>query len=91
MGYALIHIFINLLILFLILLLSILFAESLIYLFKIKNTKLKSILTHIIAALLAFITSQYIPNDYKDWTKILAAAYLILAFVSLFKKNTDID
>ncbi|MGE7953182.1 hypothetical protein [Lysinibacillus xylanilyticus] len=78
MGYVLINIFI--------LLLIILFAELLMYLITIKNTKLKSILTYIVMAVIAFITSQYIPNDYKDLTKTIAAAYLILAFVSLFKK-----
>jgi len=83
LGYILINICI--------LLLIISFAESLMYLFTIKNTKLKSILSYILTALIAFITIQYIPNDYKDWTKTLAAAYLILAFISLFQKNTDID
>ncbi len=75
----------------LILLLIILFAESLMYFITIKNTKLKSILTYIVMAVTALITSKYIPNDYKEFTKILAAASLILALVSLFQKNTNID
>ncbi|MFJ8458923.1 hypothetical protein ACIQ57_07310 [Lysinibacillus xylanilyticus] len=78
MGYVLINLFI--------LLLIILFAESLMYLITIKNTKLKSILTYIVMAIIAFITSQYIPNDYKEFTKTFAKAFLILALVSLFKK-----
>lgn len=73
------------------LLLIILFAESLMYLITIKNTKLKSILTYIVMAVIAFITSQYIPNDYKEFTKTLAAASLILALVSLLRKNTDLN
>jgi len=76
------YILINIFILFLI----ILFAESLMYLITIKNTKLKSILTYIVMAVIAFITSQYIPNDYKEFTKTIATASLILALVSLFKK-----
>jgi len=83
LGYILINSFI--------LLLIILFAESLMYLITIKNTKLKSILTYIVMAVIAFITSQYIPNDYKEWTKTIAISFLIIALVSLFKKNTDID
>ncbi|MFJ8100208.1 hypothetical protein [Lysinibacillus sp. NPDC096212] len=83
MGYILINIFI--------LLLIVSFAESLMYLFKIKNTKLKSILTYIVMAVITFITSQYIPNDYKEFTKTLAIAFLIIALVSLFKKNTNIN
>ncbi|MEX3747323.1 hypothetical protein [Lysinibacillus xylanilyticus] len=83
MGYVLINIFI--------LLLIILFAESLMYLITIKNTKLKSILTYIVMAVIAFITSQYIPNDYKDFTKTIAAASLILALVSSFQKNTNFN
>ncbi|MEY9975681.1 hypothetical protein [Lysinibacillus sp. RC79] len=87
MGYVLIRIFI----LLLILLLIILFAESLMYLITIKNTKLKSILTYIVMAVIAFITSQYIPNDYKEFTKTFAKAFLLLALVSLFKKNSSFD
>ncbi|WP_427108626.1 hypothetical protein [Lysinibacillus xylanilyticus] len=79
MSYIVINLFI--------LLLIILFAESLIYLISIKNTKLKSILTYIVMAVIAFIISQYIPNDYKEFTKTLAAASLILALVSFFKKT----
>jgi len=75
----------------LILLLIILFAESLMYLITIKNTKLKSILTYIVMAVTALITSKYIPNDYKEFTKTFAKAFLILALVSLFQKNTNID
>ncbi len=59
------------------------------YLITIKNTKLKSILTYIIIAVMAFITSEYIPNDYKEFTKTFALAFLILALVSLFKKSTN--
>ncbi|MGE8036756.1 hypothetical protein [Lysinibacillus sp. NPDC093692] len=83
MGYVLINIFI--------LLLIILFAESLMYLITIKNTKLKSILTYIVMAVIAFITSLHIPNDYKGLTKTLATAYLIVTLVSLLEKNTDLD
>ncbi|WP_374965419.1 hypothetical protein [Lysinibacillus sp. RS5] len=83
MGYVLINTFI--------LLLIILFAESLMYLITIKNTKLKSILTYIVMAVIAFITSQYIPNDFKEFTKTFAKAFLILAIVSLFYKNTNIN
>ncbi|KOS63823.1 hypothetical protein [Lysinibacillus sp. FJAT-14222] len=83
MGYILIRIFI--------LLLIILFVESLIYLFKIKNTKLISISAYIIMAVGSFITSQYITNEYKEFIKTSAIAFLILALVSLFKRNTDID
>jgi len=60
------------------------------YLITIKNTKLKSILTYIIMAVIAFITSQYIPNDYKEFTKTLATASLVLALVSFFQKKTPI-
>lgn len=73
------------------LLLIILFAESLMYLITIKNKKLKSILTYIVMAVIALITSKYIPNNYKEFTKTLAAASLILALVSFFQKNTNID
>ncbi|MFJ8519001.1 hypothetical protein [Lysinibacillus xylanilyticus] len=73
------------------LLLIILFAESLMYLITIKNTKLKSILTYIVMAVIALITSQYIPNDYKEFTKTFAKAFLILALVSLLRKNTDLN
>lgn len=83
MSYILINIFI--------LLLIILFAESLMYLITIKNTKLKRILTYIVMAVIAFITSQYISNDYKDFTKTIAAASLILALVSSFQKNTNFN
>jgi len=61
------------------------------YLVTIKNTKLKSILTYIVMAVIAFITSQYIPNDSKEWTKTLATAYLIVALVSILKKDTNIN
>jgi len=57
------------------------------YLITIKNKKLKSILTYIVMAVIAFITSQYILNDYKEFTKTLAIAFLILASVSFFKKT----
>jgi len=42
-------------------------------------------------AVIAFITSQFIPNDYKEFTKTFALAFLILASVSLLKKNTKIN
>ncbi|MDM5250065.1 hypothetical protein [Lysinibacillus sp. G4S2] len=83
MGYVLINIFILFLIVF--------FAGSFMYLITIKNTKLKSILTYIVMVVIAFITSKYIPNDYKGWTKTLATAYLIVALVSVFKKDTNIN
>jgi membrane protein YdbS with pleckstrin-like domain len=83
LSYVLISIFI--------LLLIILFAESLMYLITIKNAKFISISTYIVMAVIAFITSQYIPNDYKEWTITIAAGSLILALVSLFFKNTDIN
>jgi len=83
LGYVLINTFI--------LLLIILFAESFMYLITIKNTKLKSILTYIVMAVIAFITSQYIPNDFKEFTKTFAKAFLILTIVSLFYKNTNIN
>lgn len=87
LGYALIRIFI----LLIIPLLIILVAESLMYLITIKNTKLKSILTYIVMAVIAFITSRYIPNDYKEFTKTLAISFILLALVSLFKKNSSFD
>lgn len=41
-------------------------------------------------AVIAFITSQYIPNDYKEFTKTLATASLVLALVAFFQKKTPI-
>lgn len=55
--------------------------------FKLKETKKRTVFSYLTMAFLAFILSHFISDDHKGFTIIVVFAFLGAAFISLFRKE----